>query len=98
MKAVELINTSIIYSEWKFAKLVLWRLSTPLRGPLHKFKYRLAYVVRDECVIRYDHETGKGDHRLFDGKESDYVFTTPEQLVADFQDEIGRWNHENRNS
>lgn len=97
MKAVELINTRIIYSESRFAELVLWRLSNPLRGSLHKFKYRLAYVVRGECVIRYDNETGKGDHRHFDGAESAYVFTTPEQLIADFQDEIGRWNNENSN-
>lgn len=95
MKAIELINTRIIYSESKFAELVLWRLSKPLRGSLHNFKYRLAYVVRGECIIRYDNETGKGDHRHFDGTESVYVFTTPEQLIADFQDEIGRWNHEN---
>jgi hypothetical protein len=26
------------------------------------------------------------------------VFTTPEQLVTDFQHDIERWNHENRNS
>jgi hypothetical protein len=64
---------------------------------LHRFKYRLAYVVLGECVLRYDNELGKGDHRHFDGKESLYVFTTPEQLVTDFQNDIARWNHENRN-
>jgi tRNA (Thr-GGU) A37 N-methylase len=29
----------------------------------HAFKYRLAYVVGGECVLRYDNERGKGDHR-----------------------------------
>ena len=64
----------------------------------HGYKYRLAYVVRGECVLRYDNETGKGDHRHFNAKESAYVFTTPDQLIADFQRDIARWNHENRNS
>ncbi len=98
MKAVKLICTRIVYSESAFAELVLWRLPKPLSGSLHEFKYRLAYVVRGECVLRYDNEVGKGDHRHFDGKESVYVFTTTEQLVADFQNDIERWNHENRNS
>ncbi len=98
MRAVQLINTRIIYFESAFAELVLWRLPKPMGGSLHDFKYRLAYVVRGECVLRYDNETGKGDHRHFCGKESAYMFTTPEQLIADFQKDIKRWNHENRNS
>lgn len=98
MKAIELICTRIVYSELAFAELVLWRLPKPLDGSLHEFKYRLAYVVRGECVLRYDNEAGKGDHRHFGGKESDYVFTSPDQLIADFQNDIVRWNNENRNS
>ena len=97
MKAIELIRSRILYSEFAFAELALWRLPTPLEGSLHNFKYRLAYVVRGECVLRYDNETGKGDHRHFGVKESAYVFTTPEKLVADFQNNIVRWDHENRN-
>lgn len=97
MKAVELISTRIVYSELAFAELVLWRLPKPVEGSLHRFKYRLAYVVRGECVLRYGKEVAKGDHRHFGGNESAYVFTTPEQLVADFQNDIARWNHENRN-
>jgi hypothetical protein len=98
MKAVKLISTRIVYSESAFAELVLWRLPKPLRGSLHEFKYRLAYIVRGECTLRYDNEAGKGDHRHYDGKESAYTFTTPEQLVADFQHDIERLNHEDRNS
>jgi len=98
MKAVELVCTRIIYSESAFAELVLWRLTKPIKGSPHGFKYRLAYVDRGECVLRYDNEVGKGDHRHFGGKESAYVFTTPDQLLADFQNDIARWNHENRNA
>lgn len=98
MKALELICTRIVYSEFAFAELTLWRLPKPLDGSLHDYKYRLAYVVRGECVLRYDNETGKGDHRHFGEKESAYMFTSPEQLIADFQNDIVRWNNENRNS
>lgn len=98
MKAAQLIHTRIIYSESAFAELVLWRLPKPTEGSLHGFKYRLAYVVRGECVLRYDNEVGKGDHQHFEGKESTYLFTTPDQLIIDFQHDIARWNHENRNS
>jgi hypothetical protein len=98
MKAVELLRTRIVYDESSFAELVLWRLPKPPEGSSHSFKYRLAYVVRGECVLRYDNEAGKGDHRHFGENESAYAFTTPEQLIADFQNDIARWNHENRNA
>jgi len=54
--------------------------------------------VDGACVVRYDNEAGKGDHRHFNKKESAYVFKTPDKLVADFQRDIARWNRENRNS
>ena len=98
MKAVQLVSARIAYSESAFAELVLWRLSTPLKGSAHAFKYRQAYVVRGECVLRYDNEVGKGDHRHFGNKENAYAFTTPDQLIADFQKDIARWNHENSNA
>lgn len=98
MQAVQLVRNRIIYSEFAFAELVLWRLPKPVAGSLHGFKYRLAYVVRGVCVVRYDNERGKGDHRHFGGNESAYAFTAPDQLIADFQHDIARWNHENRDS
>jgi hypothetical protein len=98
MNAVELVRTRITYSEAAFAELVLWQVPKPVAGSTRGFKYRLAYVVRDVCVLRYDNEVGKGDHRHYGGKESIYKFTTPDQLVADFQRDIARWNNENRNS
>ena len=98
MKAAELLRSRIVYSETAFAELVLWRVPKPVAGSTHLFKYRLAYVVDGTCVIRYDNETGKGDHRRYGGKENAYHFTTPDRLIADFQLDIARWNHENRNA
>lgn len=98
MKAIRLLSTRITYSESAFAELVLWRLPKRVDGSPHGFKYRLAYVVRGECVLRYDNEVGKGDHRHLGRIESTYTFTTPEQLIADFQSDTEKWNDENRDS
>jgi hypothetical protein len=98
MQAARLISTRITYSESAFAELVLWRLPKPVAGSVHGFKYRLAYVVRGECVLRYDNEAGKGDHKHVGGNESTYTFTSPEQLIDDFQRDIERWNDENRDA
>jgi hypothetical protein len=95
MKAVALARTRIVYSETAFAELVLWQVPKPVTGSVHQYKYRLAYVVNGVCVIRYDNEAGKGDHRHLDGEESAYRFATPEQLITDFQRDIARWNDEN---
>jgi hypothetical protein len=98
MRAILLVRTRIIYTEIAFAELVLWRVPEPVDGSSHPFKYRLAYVVSGVCVLRYDNEAGKGDHRHFDDDQSIYYFTTPDQLIVDFQRDIARWNDENSNS
>jgi hypothetical protein len=98
MAAIELVRTRIVYSEVAFAELVLWQIPRPLAGSRHRYKYRLAYVVRDVCVLRYDNESGKGDHRHYGSSERAYSFSTPEKLIADFQRDIARWNDENGNS
>lgn len=95
MKATELFRRRIVYAEDAFAEMVLWQLPQPLAGSKHAFKYRLAYVVNGECVLRYDNEAGKGDHRHFGSRESRYAFSTPEKLIADFRRDIARWNDEN---
>jgi uncharacterized protein DUF6516 len=98
MRATLLAQTRIVYSARAFAELVLWRVPGSVRGSDHRFKYRLAYVVDEVCVVRYDNEVGKGDHRHFDELESAYRFSTVERLVVDFQADIARWNDENDSS
>ena len=98
MKAVELVRTRIAYSSTAFAELVLWRVPDSVEGSFHSFKYRLAYVVNEVCVLRYDYGVGKSDHRHYGDVESRYKFTTPDKLIADFQTDIARWNNENRDS
>jgi hypothetical protein len=49
-------------------------------------------------VPRFDNEAGKGGHKHVGGAESRITFTDPDQLLADFREEIARWNDENLNS
>ena len=74
-----------------FIEVVVWRLPEPLSGSAHDFKYRLAYVVEGECVLRYDNESGKRDHRHMAGKETKYMFVSVDQLLDDFLADVARW-------
>lgn len=98
MKATLLLRRRIVYRENAFAELVLWRLPKAVKGSTHVYNYRLAYVVNGNCVLRYDNEAAKGDHRHLGSLEEEYDFTTPERLVRDFQRDIARWNDENPDS
>lgn len=90
MKAAELLRRRVVFAGNRFAELVLWRVSELLKGSRHAFKCRLAYVVDGDCVLRYDNESGKGDHRHWGEEECNYRFSTPERLIADFQADIER--------
>jgi Family of unknown function (DUF6516) len=98
MKATELLRRRVAYGEAAFAELVLWQLPVPLPGSAHAYKYRLAYVVSGVCVLRYDNESGKGDHRHFRDKESRYVFDGVDKLLGAFQRDIERINREDSDS
>jgi hypothetical protein len=75
-----------------FAEIVVWRLPRSVRGSTHRLKYRLALVENGVCVLRYDNEAGKGDHRHVGNTEGRYDFTTPEALLADFWHDVDmRW-------
>jgi hypothetical protein len=58
----------------------------------------LAYAVDEICIIRYENNSGKSDHRHWGEGESDYEFVSQDKLLADFRADIARWNHENCHS
>ena len=86
-----LLRERRVLGEDRFAEIVSWRLPRPVAGSGHAFKYRLAFVVNEVCVLRFDNETGKGDHKHIGDIEVPYVFNGPAQLVTDFWDEVERW-------
>lgn len=74
-----------------FVEMRIWRVPQTVRGSAHMFKYALAYVVAGECVLRYDNEAGKGDHRHIGDVEISYDFSTPAQLLRDFWADVDGW-------
>lgn len=94
MKAVALVRRRVVVAADAFAEVVIWRVPEPVAPSTHLFRYRLAYVVDERCVLRYDNERGKGDHRHTETAEDAYTFSTPDQLMADFEADVARWNHE----
>jgi hypothetical protein len=84
MKAELLLNERHILDARAFVDIVIWRLPQPTRGSDHPFKYRLALVVDSLCVLRYDNEMGKGDHRHVKDREEPYRFISTDALLADF--------------
>jgi len=85
MRAKLIYHEKYIYADDAIREMVLWQLPEKNADEKHGVKYRLYYGQPDgTCVIRYDNETGKGDHRHVQGKEDPYQFRNVESLVADF--------------
>src|SRR3954466_10832917 len=91
MRAESLLNERHIIDDATFVEIVIWRLPRPPRGSGHRFKYRLALVREGICVLRYDNEAGKGDHRHVGQREESYVFSDADTLLADFWRDVEAW-------
>jgi hypothetical protein len=93
MNAELLLNERHILSESVFVEMVVWRLPRSRKGSTHRLKYRLALVVDGLCALRYDNESGKGDHKHVGDKEMDYAFTTVVALLDDFWKDVDNWRY-----
>jgi hypothetical protein len=91
MNAELLLHERHQLREDAFVELRIWRVPAAVRGSSHAYKYALAYVVGGRCVLRYDNEAGKGDHRHLGSVEMPYEFTTPARLLADFWSDVDGW-------
>ena len=94
MKAEALAQERHVIAEDAFVEIVVWRVPHPVKGSRHRFKYRLALIVAGECVLRYDNESGKGDHRHVAGAETAYFFSSYEKLMADFWADVDTWRRQ----
>lgn len=92
MPAVLLAHAKEVRDDGSIVEIVIWELSEPLAPGTHRYKYRLYYGAAGMSRIRYDNERGKGDHRHIGDREHDYVFTTVEQLLADFERDVNEWS------
>jgi len=89
MRAKLIYHEKFIYADGAIREMVLWKLPNKTTDRPHGLKYRLYYGLSDgTCIVRYDNESGKGNHRHIKGKEKSYQFKDVETLVADFLEEI----------
>ena len=51
----------------------------------------MAVIDAGACVLRYDNETGKWDHRHIGDQEEPYEFSMIEPLLGDFEANIRRY-------
>jgi Family of unknown function (DUF6516) len=91
MPARLLLRERRVVGAGQFAEVVIWDLTESVPGSPHHFKYRLAFVVDEVFVIRFDNETGKGDHKHICEEQVPYTFTSLERLIADFWTAIDDW-------
>lgn len=71
-------------------EMVLWALPAPSPERPHGLKYRLFCGKGADCVVRYDNETGKGDHRHYGAVEAPYRFESVDVLIEDFSEDCSR--------
>ena len=88
MKADLLFHQRIGYDDGAIVEMLLWRVPLPVPPSAHNLKYSLFYGRPGVREVGYDNERGKGDHRHLQGIETIYVFSTVEQLIADFWTDV----------
>jgi hypothetical protein len=93
-KAELLLDERHVLDSRAFVEIVVSRVPRPVRGSRHDFKYRLAFVVDGTCVLRYDNEAGKGDHRHIGDMEEPYRFVDANTLLSDFWRDVQKWRNE----
>jgi len=87
-----LYREKYIYSDGAVREMILWQLPRKTPDRPYGLKYRLYYGLGDgTCLVRFDNESGKGDHKHVGSQEESYRFIDVETLVADFLAEITQY-------
>ena len=90
-------RSKLTYPDGAVREMILWQLPTMTRDRPHGLKYRLYYGLADgTCLVLYDNESGKGDHRHYRGREHQYRFSSVEGLVQDFLADVAKLRKEER--
>ena len=91
MKAKLLLSSKRTDEKGNTTEVVLWQLPHPTADRPHGIKYRCYFGdAQGRCLVRYDNETGKGDHKHIGKKERPYKFESVEKLMEDFFKDIER--------
>ncbi len=90
MKAILVLRRREVLRAGLTVEIVIWQLSAPTADRPHGLKYRLQAHRGGRTLVRYDNETGKGDHRHYGRKEERYAFASMERLIEDFIADVER--------
>ncbi len=90
MKARLLQKSKEEFTGGVIVETVVWELAEATPDRPHSLKYRLYCGRNGKCIVRYDNETGKGDHRHYGTREELYRYTTFSKLVEDFLADVER--------
>lgn len=88
IKARLVLHEKIVRADGGIIELVIWHLARPTPDRPHGIKYRLYFGREGKCLVRYDNESGKGDHRHVMGREEQYRFVSVSRLRQDFEADI----------
>jgi len=89
MKAKLLYKEKNKQKDGSILELVLWQLPEKTKDRPHGLKYRLYFGDNEgNCLVRYDNESGKGDHKHINNTEISYKFINIDTLFKDFYDDI----------
>lgn len=90
MQARLLLDTKTVLVDGRIVERRVWQLPTPTAERPHGIKYRLYCGRNGKTIVRYDNETGRGDHRHVGPTEivEPYTFTTLHALLTDFVQDI----------
>ena len=88
MKAVLIYRKTEIRPDGIKLEMVIWQLPAPTPDRPHGLKYRL-WAGRDgKTLVRYDNESGKGDHKHLGRIEKPYIWHGMSVLVEDFLNDV----------
>lgn len=90
MQAVNVMDFKECRGDGAIVQMVVWRLPQMDVERPHGLKYRLYCGRGGQCLVRYDNEAGKGDHRHYGDREESYTFTTLTTLLEDFRADVER--------
>jgi hypothetical protein len=90
MKATLILNRRETLPGEIELEMVIWRLPASAVERPHGLKYRLQAHRRGQTLVRYDNETGKGDHRHYGRQQQGYTFDNMSQLIEDFIADVER--------
>lgn len=88
MPAVRIIDSKRVWPDGTIVQMIVWQLPSPTPDRPHGFKYRLYCGRHGQCLIRYDNETGKGDHKHVGDLETSYRFSSLQALITDFRTDV----------